>query len=125
MTQSGHQDWPKRANGRSKFLTNLCETGNKSISVSHRTPQRPEEFTNVLGQALRLLKGGEVPTPGHLGPALHIEEAFGPLTRRTGYIFGEERKPRGCCRRTQPIFSFFLYPSYSAGIHDVMVRLKR
>ena len=59
-------------------MTNLCETDNKSIVVSHRTSQWPEEFTNVLGQALRFLKGGKVPTPRHLGPALHLEEAFGP-----------------------------------------------
>ena len=62
---------------RSEQIPDQSETGNKSIVVSHRTPQWPEEFSHILGQALRLLKRGEVPTPRHLGPALHVEEAFG------------------------------------------------
>jgi hypothetical protein len=48
MTQSGNREWPKCANGRGKFQP-IFVTGNKSIVVSHRTPQWPEEFSNVLG----------------------------------------------------------------------------
>src|SRR5206468_6901734 len=39
--------------------------------------KRPKEGTNVRGQCLRLLQGGEMPTAGHCRPALDVQPLLG------------------------------------------------
>ena len=54
------------------------------VYASHKrkSPQPAKERANVLRQQCGLLHRGEVAAPGHLGPALHIVGALGPLAGR-------------------------------------------
>src|SRR5919109_180839 len=82
----------RRSSSKRRTLSGTDDSPDNAVlqrRPSSAAAQEPEKGADVLHQLLRLLKGSEMASRRHLGPALNIVDAFRPRTRRCGDFLRE------------------------------------
>src|SRR5581483_12016239 len=90
--------------------------------ISPAASKRTEPRANVFGEQLGLFHRREVSSPRHLRPALHIEKALRPFTRRPTDIRRKEGERRGDAGRSDPRLHAFFDPRNGVGRRIIMIR---